>query len=322
MNQETMIGIDVSKQTLAVWDNTRQHFHEIKNEGRAIGNWLKKQLNTHTALRVVLEPTGGYEKKLVQALLNQHIATIMVHPTQVYHFSKGKGVDAKTDKLDAKMLAAFGLSHPTQGCLATDYVDNEKRQELSKRRRQLKEMIHTETCRQQCVYFNKAIARSNKRLLNALNKELKQIDALIDKALDENTEKREQLNLLKTFKGVGKETATILTLRVPELGTLSKVQIARLIGVAPINKESGKANGYRRVQGGRQDVRNVLYMAALVAIRHNEAMKHMYQRLRKKGKAAKVAIVAVMRRMIGILNAMVRDNQPWQKAKSLATQNA
>ncbi len=312
-NEKVMVGIDVSKDKLDIWLNPINAHQVIKNTPREIGNWIKKMQEQHEHFEVILEPTGGYENQLLKLLFSHHIKTFYVHPNRLHHYSKSLGSDAKTDKLAACLLAQFALDKDSQLTALTEkHLDNKVFSELSSRLNQLKKMLHQETCRTEHDFFSKEMKRSNKRVIKSLRTELERVQNIIDDMLVADQEKSEQLDLLKTFKGVGPVTAQTLVVDLPELGALNRKQISRLIGVAPLNRDSGKKSGHRYIHGGRGHVRKVLYMAALVAIRYNPEMREHFQKLSVQGKPFKVAIVAVMRKMICILNAMSKHKVAWQ----------
>ena len=320
-NEKVMVGIDVSKDKLDIWLNPMNTHQVIKNSPREIGNWIKKMQGQHEHFDVILEPTGGYENQLLKLLFSHRINTFYVHPNRLHHYSKSLGTHAKTDKLAACLLAQFALDKDAQlTTLTKKHLDNKVFAELSRRLNQLKKMLHQETCRIEHDFFSKEMKRSNKRVIKSLRTELEKVQAMIDDMLAADKEKSEQLALLKTFKGVGPVTAQTLVVDLPELGQLNRKQISRLIGVAPINRDSGKKASHRYIQGGRGHIRKILYMAALVAVRYNPEMKAYFQCLIEKGKPFKVALVAVMRKIICILNAMIKHKIAWQDNYRLATQ--
>ena len=183
-------------------------------------------------------------------------------------------------------------------------------------------MLQAERNRISHIFFNKEILRSHKRCIKYLEKEIAALDKIIDLEIAKHEDLKNKKQLLETFKGVGNVTSQALLLDVPELGTLSREAIAKLIGVAPLNNDSGKKNGTRHIRGGRGHVRRILYMSALVAIRFNKEIKHIFDKLMARGKLFKVAIVAVMRKMLCMLNSMAKKNITWQQFTGLTVQNA
>lgn len=315
--EKVIIGIDVSKDKLDIWNQQTERHEIIPNHPRSIGQWLKKHTAKGKQLCVGLEPTGGYEKEVIRQLIKQGVSTFSIHPNQLHHFAQGLGQGAKTDKLASQTLAAFveargdHLRPVNEG-----YEGNQAITELSSRRQQLKAMIHQEECRLGHQFFSKEVKRSLERMVKMLKNELKNLNDQMDKSLAASEEKSEKINLLQTFKGVGKVVSQVLVADVPELGQLTRSEISRLIGVAPMNRDSGKKAGHRYIQGGRGPVRKVLYMAALVAVRFNPVMKNYFDGLRSRGKEYKVALVAVMRKIICTLNAMLRDGKAWQAQRN------
>lgn len=306
-----IVGIDVSKDKLDVHISATAEHCIIKNTKASIANFFKNKINLKDLEQVVFEATGGYERALHFYLLEKKVPHHRVHPSRVHSFAQYKGLFAKTDKIDAKILACYGQ----QTEIKKDYMANRLQlriQAYSSRRTQYKMMLAQEQQRLKTVAFEAELMRSVKRHIKQLERELElittKLNALID--LDEVLVKRR--DLLQTAKGIGPEVATILITDLPELGQLSREQISHLVGVAPQTKESGIRSGYRSISRGRFQVRKALYMAALVATQHNPRMKAIYSKLLEKGKRKKVALVAIMRKMIIMLNAMVKHDAPWQ----------
>jgi transposase len=314
-------GIDVSKQHLdACWGS-----EELRLSNDTSGcDELAAKLKAAAVALVVVEATGGYERALVCALQAQGLMVARVNPRQSHDFAKAMGVLAKTDRVDARVLRDFAdvlARHKDRAKYITAPV-NAYRLELAAlvtRRRQLVEMRVAESNRLE--HAGTRTARSIKAVLRALDKQLVHLDGDIDDFLDKHF--KVQRALLDTVKGVGPVTIMTLNAALPELGCLSRRQIAKLVGVAPLANDSGGRAGKRRIWGGRADVRAVIYMAALVAKAHNPVIRAFHQRLIAAGKAPKVAIVACMRKLLTILNAMARNNAAWDPAKHARThQNA
>ena len=265
---------------------------------------------------VVLEATGGYERGLVCALQEAGIAVARVNPRQARDFAKSMGVLAKTDQVDARTLRDFAdvlARHPDRARYITAMLDEHRQQlaELMTRRRQLVDMHVAENNRLE--HAGKRSVRSITSVLKTLDKQLAAIDREIDDHIDRHF--KDQRTLLDSVKGVGPVTILTLTAALPELGRLGRRQIAKLVGVAPLADDSGPRQGKRRIWGGRADVRAVVYMAAVVAAKHNPAIRAFHGRLIAAGKPKKVAIVACMRKLLTILNAMLRDQRLWDAAK-------
>jgi transposase len=305
---ERFVGIDVSKETLDV---------HVLPEGRAFAvarspagiEALLGELSGLGPELVVLEATGGLERVVTAALAGAGIPVVAVNPRQIRDFARAMGQLAKTDALDAAVIARFGQSvRPAPRAIP----DEAARQlaELVTRRRQVIEMAVAERNRRRLVTAKPAL-RSIDRVLKVLEAQLADIDRQIADRIQISPAWREKDDLLKSVPGVGDQTARTLIAALPELGTLGRREIAALAGLAPFNCDSGHWRGRRSITGGRADVRSVLYMAALAAIRSNAPLKACYQRLRTAGKPAKVALVAVMRKLLTILNAILRDKTPW-----------
>ena len=302
------VGIDVSKREheVAFWNekNTKQYANTRTGIKKLI-----KALEKNKISLVVLEATGGYEKNLMNELLEAGLPAAMLNPTRVRRFAQADGQMAKTDKLDAKVLARFG------------YV---MRPKVHKRKSELEQVLGDKMVRRKQVTVmitaekNRigTAAEVNKKGIEKhieyLQADLAQIEQEIEELLKKSPEYQSRIKNLKTVPGVGPVTAIMLIARMPELGLVNRQKIAALAGVAPINRDSGPRKGRRRTFGGRSDVRSVLYMAALSASRCNPVIKKFYQRLLKKGKEKKVALTACMRKLLVILNAMERDQTVWE----------
>ena len=266
---------------------------------------------------VVLEATGGYERGLVCALQGAGISVARVNPRQARDFAKSMGVLAKTDQVDARTLRDFAdvLSrHKDRDKYITPMLDVHRQQlaELMTRRRQLVDMRVAEGNHLEHATVKQSV-RSIKSVLKTLDKQLEAIDREVDDYMGRHF--KDQRALLDSVKGVGPVTILTLTAALPELGSLGRRQISKLVGVAPLADDSGPRRGKRRIWGGRANVRAVVYMAALVAIRHNPPIKVFHSRLIAAGKPKKVAIVACMRKLLTILNAMLRDHASWNATK-------
>ena len=306
-------GIDVSKQHLDVCfaDTARRLVNDANGWDE-----LTAMLEAASIDLVVVEATGGYERGVVSALQHAGIAVARVNPRQARDFAKSLGVLAKTDEVDARVLRDFAdvlARHPGRERYITPLVEAARLElaELMTRRRQLVEMRVAE--RNRLEQAGKSTRRGILSVIKLLDKQLGVIDADIDDHMDRHF--KQQRELLDSVKGVGPVTILTLTAALPELGTLGRRQIAKLVGVAPLADDSGKRQGKRRTWGGRAHVRAVLYMAAIVAVRHNPDIREFYERLLAAGKPKKVAIVASMRKLLTILNAMLRDKSTWAAAR-------
>ena len=307
-------GIDVSKQHLdACWGAQEQR---LVNDATGWDGLIAKLKQADVDL-VVIEATGGYERGLVCALQGAGIAVARVNPRQARDFAKSMGVLAKTDRVDARTLRDFAdvlARHKDRHKYITPMIDVERAElaALMTRRRQLVDMRVAETNRLEQAASARAV-RSIKSLLRTLDKQIADIDHDADDFLNHHF--NEQRKLLDSAKGVGPVTILTLTSALPELGHLQRRQISKLVGVAPMADDSGPRKGVRRISGGRSEVRSVVYMATMSAIMHNPAIKVFHSRLIAAGKPKKVAIVACMRKLLTILNAMLRDQTIWDATK-------
>ena len=304
------IGIDVSKATLEVAAHASGEQFMVENT-EAQFNTLCERLHAMGPELVVLEASGGYERLCVAALAQARLPVVLVNARQVREFARATGVIAKTDRLDARVLAHFAAA--VRPALRA-FPDEQSRalEELLGRRRQVIAALVAEKNR-----LGLARGRLVKRTLREAARTYERLLELIDRELDELIRAsplwREKENLLRSCKGIGPVSTRSLIGELPELGALGRKQIAALVGVAPIARESGRWRGRRAIEGGRGQVRAILYMATLSAIRSNAQIRTFYQRLRQAGKPFKVAVVACMRKLLTILNAMVRTQTRWQQ---------
>jgi transposase len=307
----TWIGIDVGKDSLDVaWGHGNKSQHSTATNSPAGLISLVRQLPPSTESRVVVEATGGYERALVTALVEAGYRVAVVNPRHVRDFAKALGILAKTDRIDALVLARFG--HQIQPRILEE--DPARRAELTQlvsRRRQLVDLRTMELNRLQQVSIRQA-QKSIQHILKVLAKEIEQLEAEIARLLQSDDDWRAKIELLSTTPGVAKVTSATLVAEVPELGRLNRQAIAALVGVAPFNDDSGRHRGARRVKGGRASVRRVLYMAALSARRCNPAIRAFSERLAAQGKKPKAIITACMRKLLVILNTMLKNNTPWR----------
>ena len=302
-----VIGIDVSKDQLdvATPDGARQWPNAPDGHRQLVEQLAQWQLEA-----IVLEATGGYERAVVAELAAAGLPVVVVNPRQVRDFARATGKLAKTDAIDAKILAQFGQAvRPEQRPLPSE-KQLELQQQLA-RRRQLVGMLTAEKNRSGQA-TDKLVRKTIDAVRTTLVKQRDRLDDQLQRTLEETPAWREKENLLRSVPGVGPQTALALLADLPELGTCSRQQIAALVGVAPLNRDSGKRRGQRVTWGGRASVRSALYMATLVATRHNPVIKAHYQHLQKVGKRKKVALVACMRKLLCMLNTMVREKKPWR----------
>lgn len=320
---DLFIGIDVSKATLEIAGCTPEGplpelASTIANSEPGLAELLRGLAPRGPTL-IVLEATGGYERLAAVTLALAQLPVVVVNPRQVREFAKALGQWAKTDKLDAALLARFAERiRPARRALPP--VETGALSEHLLRRRQLVDMITAEKNRRALV------SAAGRRRLDAhirwLERELGSIEQELQRAIEASPVWRARDELLQSAPGIGPRGSQALIALLPELGTLDRQQISALVGVAPFNDDSGGRRGLRHITGGRAAVRTVLYMGALVGIRYNPVLKVFYQRLRVAGKPAKVALVACMRKLLTILNAMVRSNTPWRPAARPLSQSA
>jgi transposase len=305
------VGIDVSKDRLDVHVLPSDEAFAVARHGEGL-DVLVERLRALPAELVVLEATGGYETVVAAALAAGGLPLVVVNPRQIRDFARAAGQLAKTDRLDARIIARFAQAmrpepRPVPSAAAQALG------ELVARRRQIVEMIGAENNRRRHL-THKRVLRGLERILAELQTQLSEIEREIDDNVRGTPAWREKENLLKTVPGIGNTIARTLIAEIPELGTLDRRKIASLAGLAPINRDSGTLTGRRSLAGGRGPVRAALYMAVMVSIRHKLPLAQTYQRLRDAGKAPKAAITACMRKLITILNAILRDQKPWQPA--------
>jgi transposase len=307
---EIFVGSDVSKAHLDVAVHDQSLGWQADNTDIGIAELVKRLNSLHPTL-IVLEATGGFEMVLVAELAAAPLPVVVTNPRCVRNFARSTGQLAKTDKLDAKMLAHFAAAlRPEPRPLPSEQED--QLTALLTRRRQIVDMLTVEKNRWHTV---RAAMRSDiEEHITWLTEKLAKLDADIDQFIQGSALWQEKAILLKSVPGVGRITASTLLAMLPELGTLNRQEIAALVGVAPVNKDSGRKHGKRRIFGGRATVRSVLYMAALSAKKHNPTIKKFYEHLLERGKEKKVALTACMRKLLVILNAMLRSKQLWRTA--------
>lgn len=303
------VGIDVSKDRLDVHLRPSGEAFAVARDGAGI-DALADRLRRIGPELVVLEATGGFETVVAAGLAAAGLALAVVNPRQIRAFARAVGRLAKTDALDAAVIAHFAEAVRPQP-RPVPAPQAQALGELVARRRQIVEMMGAERNRRRQLRQPRLI-KGVDRILAALQTQLSELEQDIDTAVRGTPAWREREDLLTSVPGIGPRIARTLIADLPELGALTRHQVAALTGVAPFNRDSGQWRGRRAIAGGRTSVRNALYMSVLVAIRRNMPLAQTYHRLRRAGKPAKVAIVATMRKLITILNAIIRDNKPWQ----------
>ncbi|MGH9468658.1 MAG: IS110 family transposase, partial [Terriglobales bacterium] len=308
MESGVYVGVDVSKGRLDVAIRPSGEFFSEANDERAISRVVKR-LAALNCVRIVLEATGGYETVLAAALWAVGLPVVIVNPRWARAFAHGLGQLAKTDRLDARMLAQYA-ERPELKIRELPDAETRALKALCARREQLIEMLVAE--RHRAERAAGALRRQIDGHLGYLRKQLGKLDDDLDQAVRNSPRWREMKELLSTVPGVGRVLCAALIARLPELGRMNRGEVAALAGVAPINRDSGKLRGKRMIEGGRADLRRILYMSALCGIRHNPVLSAYYRQLRERGKPGKVALIAAMRKLLLILNAMAKSRTPWR----------
>lgn len=303
------IGIDVSKQLLEVAVHERDFRYRCPNQAHAFPALLVELIALRPA-RIVVEATGGLEKPLVAALHAAGLPVVVINPRQVRAFAKAIGQLAKTDRLDAAVLAHFAAAikpalRPLKSKEAQDL------EALMGRRGQLVDMLVAEKNRRHSA-TNEAVRETIKEHIDWLEERIAELDEQLQARLVSSAEWQNKDAILQSVPGIGPVVSFSFLAELPELGTLNRQRISKLVGVAPLNCDSGQQRGVRHIFGGRARVRSLLYMAALTAMRFNPVIKEFYQRLVAKGKPHKVAITACMRKLLSIINLMVRNQTLWR----------
>ena len=311
---EIFIGIDVCKARLDLHVLPTGEAWSTENEGHAIAA-LGAKLKVLKPTLIVMEATGGLERLALAALLGKGLPAVAVNPRQVRDFAKAKGILAKTDQLDAHVLAMFADKMRPEVRPAQD-KETVELEALIVRRRQVVDMLTAEKNRLSASPPSKRVARAIRLSISHLEKALKEIDGDINSSIRNSPAWREQDEVLRSVPGVGPVLSRTLLSQLPELGTINRKKVSALVGVAPLNCDSGKRQGRRVIWGGRASVRAVLYMATLAAIRFNPVISAFHARLVHAGKIPMVAIAACMHKLLVILNAMARTNSPWKEEVS------
>ena len=302
------IGVDVSKKTLDI-ELDEKHIFSIDNNEKAFFDFLKILNEPLDSIHFVLEATGGYERKFANFLLSQSIAVSVVNPKRVRDYAKALGILAKTDKIDAGVIRQFaGVAELV--LLKKKSKSDERLTSLIKRRKQL--LKHQSTEKQYLeTTTDKDVRLSIQDFLDSLAEQIESLDRTIQALMETDKAYNTRKQLIVDVKGIGERTASTILVQLPELGQLSNKQISALAGVAPFCNDSGERKGKKMIWGGRKEVRTALYMPMLCAIQHNKMIKAFYDRLIAKGKIRKVAVIACMRKLLTILNAMLKNNTPW-----------
>lgn len=306
---KSFVGIDISKTHLDVHDTAARRYAQFENTPVGSTHCCKYLASLDPQL-IVLESTGGYETVVAMTLKSAELPLVVVNPRRVRDFGRAMGRLAKTDRIDAALLADFAATvQPPQRSLP----DHRGRlmKSLVARRRQLVSMRTAEQNRREHAH-DRVIVRSIAAIITTINKELQKVEKQLEQLIADVPALNRKAEILASTPGIGKTTATLLVTTVTELGQLNRRQIAALVGVAPINRDSGSFRGKRMTGGGRRSVRASLHMPTLAACRHNPVIRSFYQRLLEDGKSKMTAITAAMRKLITILNAMLAKDQCWK----------
>ena len=302
--QLVYLGVDIAKCYLdAAIGNEKRCFSNDPIGHRALIKWIKQ---IEGSVQVICEPSGGYERGLVRALVGAQLKVSLVPANRVRQFARAAGILAKTDRIDAKLLCAFAEAMQP-GTISASQLEQEHLRELESQRRHLTHLLVMEQNRAARV-SDVCVRRLNRTLINQIKKQIEQLDLLIKQHIEESGELSVKAAKLTAISGVGTRTAALLLAQMPELGQLNRREVAALVGVAPFNRDSGKMRGKRAIYGGRRPVRHGLYMAALVAARHNPILRAFYLRLRAAGKPAKLALTATMRKLLIVLNSSLKHD--------------
>ena len=305
--EQVFVGIDVSKSTLEVRIEPLGESFQVANDDEGV-KALYSRLNKLDLTLIVMEATGGLETRAASELAARGLPLAVVNPRQVRDFAKATGQLAKTDRIDTQVLCGFARAiRPAVRPIKDELT--QQLDDLVTRRRQLVDMRVQETARLHSA--SKVQAKSLKAHIAWLDKRIKQIEGDLGSCLRNSDAWRVKDDLLQSIPGVGHITSHSVLSRCPEIGKLTRRQIAKLVGIAPLNNDSGKHRGERHIWGGRADVRSVLYMATVSAKRCNPLIRAFAEKLERAGKPYKVRMVACMRKLLTIMNAMIKNNMPW-----------
>ena len=302
--QLVYIGVDIAKSHLdAAMGNEKRRFSNDTIGHRELIKWVKQ---VKAPVQVICESSGGYERALVRALARAGAQISLVQANRVRQFARAAGILAKTDRIDAEVLCEFGnVMRPQIVTAAT--LEQEHLRELESQRRHLTHLLVMEQNRGARL-SDVCVCKLNRRLIIQIKKQIDQLDLLIKEHIEQSQELSAKAKKLTSISGVGLRTAALLLAQLPELGELNRGEVAALVGVAPFNRDSGRMRGKRAIYGGRRPVRHGLYMAALVAARHNPVLRQFYLRLRAAGKPAKLALTATMRKLLIVLNSALKPD--------------
>lgn len=313
---EHIVAFEVSKNALVVHTLPTDEQCNIENDQKAVRKLVKSEIKRNQQrqlgrLLIICEATGGYERHVLDVATELGVAVHRAHGTRVRHFGRYRGLLAKTDPIDAKLIAEYGRKTEGLRLYTRPAAETMALRALHDRRTELQQMIYAETGRLDHAQHS-SVRSSIKSHIASLESALADIETEIDDLVKTHESLRTKVSLMQTVIGIGPISAMVLLAHLPDIGRLTKGQVARLCGLAPINDDSGKKRGARHVEAGRTAIRRALYMAAGVAMRKNPIIKEFADRLRGKGYPFKYVVTAVMRKLVVILNAVLRDGKPWK----------
>ena len=309
----SFVGIDIAKHTLDLHLLPESTSASFDYDAAGLKQLLEGLPNPGTCL-VVVEATGGYQRRIVAELADAGHHTAVVNPRQVRDFAKGLGILAKTDRIDARVIALFA-QHVRPRTLANTHENQEELQQLVTRRRQLVDLRTAEKNRMETL-TSKAVRKSVQQVIDLLNKQIQRIEKTLLALLESNDDWKDKGDIMRSVPGIGAVSVVSLLADLPELGLLNRQEITALGGLAPFNRDSGKFHGKRSIWGGRASVRSTLYMAALTARTHNPVIRAFAKRLEDAGKPFKLVITACMRKLLVILNTLIKTNSHWNPSFS------
>ncbi len=312
MMKKMTIGVDISKANLDVHrlpDGAARQFSNNPSGFKKLIRWLAKAPSHNLVEQIIFEATGVYHRAFERAMSSAGFVLCKVNPRQARHFAKATGKLAKTDKVDAMMLARMGVALEPEPTVPVSQLIDSMRQLRLARLALMKDK--TAALNRQSQYSLPLLQHQNKLRLQQINKEIKAIDVELQKLCSSDTELRCRLDIVKSIPSIGDVSAMALIAEMPELGSMDKRQAASLAGLAPVTRQSGKWEGKSFIQGGRRHLRTALYMPALVASRRNPDLKKVYDALIAAGKPAKLALVVIMRKLVVIANSLIRDQRKW-----------
>ena len=310
MNQSSIhVGIDTSKDQLDIGIIPSNQFFSVTNDTQGINEAITR-LNQINPERVLIEATGRLELPFAIAAFKAGLPIVICNAAHVHFFAKSSGLFAKTDKLDAFMIAKFGQAHQPE----LTQIKPEKLQKISDLLTARSQLLTLSTQQKNRLQrMSKVTHASHQRVLKSITKEIQWLDKQLDKMIDQVPQWKHDVDILTSAHSVGKVLAYTLLSELPELGTLSRREVASLVGLAPMNKDSGKKQGKRHIRGGRHKVRTVLFVSMFTAVQHHPVIKPMYQRLLAQGKPKKVALIACARKQLITLNAMMKSRTYWNE---------